>query len=690
MTAQPEPEITKREKAGLTAFTKRFRGEIYEDDSDVGLTQDDGQGNKPFDITTAYYLKKPFEDSRKDTTRLQVMTAANQIGKSLWAEMVAKYKIKHDPANTVLYDQTIDASRDHMKTRFMPFLKSIPTIGRIIEEVEANNRFEVTTGDIMLPGMVLRGRPLNEQGTQRITARHIFVHDACLSERNGQLFRVRKRFTQFLGRELFCVESQGGVIVEDKPDDFTVLSRETDEGELWIRCPHCNCPQNFTLKGWQRPRPDSFVPTPPKTIASLDHAAWIEHHRELFLKPENRMAGFKRGDELGGKLPEGMFDAREILAKTVYICFDCGSVCEDTPQIRKAIDLTSHYIPTNLSAPIGKYGYRIPAWINQRIPWGLLMLEKVQADHAKALGNDLGIQDWETKRAAATFDPKAHMVKVASVTTTQNPLKAIPNELFRSMEVDCQKDKQLSAAKGEDMTGHFWVTATATDRQGNDVQLWRGYCVSWEEWILKYKELGIPVENVSIDISYKPDEVKSMAAKHAELKDEILNGKMTGRKFWATWMMMRGSDRPAFPWDDGKMREFRYMKPEEATIWDARGNARVINVPLVEWSNFRFKNILHAQLTNMPGMPSFKRLPDNCDQLTERTILMENRVVNERKEWSWDEQMNSEVLGEKKKWVPVHNERHYRDCCCMQKVRKMQAGAIGRTEIATQDAQEAG
>jgi hypothetical protein len=702
---QPSASLAElRLRRARASIGRSFRGEIYEDDSDIGLTQDDGQGNQPFNIRSAYYLKKPFEDSRRDSTRLQVMTAANQIAKSLWAEMVAKYKIKYDPANMVLYDQTIEASRDHMKTRFMPFLLSIPIIGEMIQKVRNNYRFDVTTDDIMLPRMILRGRPLNEQGTQRITARYIFVHDACLSERNAQLFRVRKRFTQFLGRELFCVESQGGTIIDDKPDDFTELSRETDDADLWIRCPYCDSPQNFTLKGFQRSRTDEFVPKPPKSIPSLDHASWISHHRDLFLKKENRLAGFNRGDELSKKLPVGVFNAREILQQTVYICYDCGSVCRDTPEMRLAIDLSSHYVPTNLSAPFGKYGYRIPAWINQRIPWGLLMLEKVQADNAKIVGNDLQIEDWERKRAGATFDPKSHMTTVLSVTASIiDPLKMIPDEAFRDMNVDCQKDSQLSAVKGEDMTGHFWATAWATDIHGNDVQLWRGYCTSWDEWVMRYKELSIPTKNVTIDCAFKPDEVKAMAARYAEVvcaacgqahENNQPKCKCNVGAIYATWTMMRGDDAHSFRGDDGVNREYQEMQPEEATIYDASGKAKTMKVNIIRWSNFRIKNILNAQQSRMPGMPTMKVLPDNSPILSERTQVMEARLVNGRLELSWDAQMNSEILGEDKtgrraKWLPIHKENHYRDCVCEHIVTKIRAGLAGRMEATEESAQKA-
>ena len=438
---------------------------------------------------------------------------------------------------------------------------------------------------------------------------------------------------------------------------------------------------------------------PPECIAEMEaaRAALTATLKE----PHRQVAGFKRGDELLASMGEGLFNARDIMADTGYECYHCGEFWRDTPETRDAIQRSSDFTPTNPGAEPGKYGYIIPAWVCPRIPWGQIMLEKVMADKAASQGNDLPLQEWETKRAAATYDPQKHIAKVASVTASINPLNPIPDELFRTFEVDCQKDKQLSAIKGEDMTGHFWATAWATDKRGNDVQLWRGYCQSWDEWIAKYKELGIPTKNVSVDGGFKPDEVKAMAARHAEVVCETCGANWRPAKeggpvakpgckcgapgVYATWTMMRGSDQHSFRWDDQINREYRIERPEEATVYAANGTARVIKINVITWSNFRVKNSLNAQRQRLPGAPSMTVLPDNSELLSERTRAMETENC------TWDNQMDSEILGGLKKtaWIPIHKENHYKDCTCMHIVRKIQAGVLGRMEHIEAEAQRA-
>lgn len=699
----PELKSARLQALVTAAYAKpAFRGEIWEDDANVPLAQDSSHGNKPFDIETCIYWKPALQRANHPDTRLIVIQAANQIAKSLICELIARHKIKHDPGHMVLYDQTMEASDDHMKMRFMPFLKSIPEIATQIDEVMSNNRFDATTTDIRLPGMILRGRPMNEGSTQRITIRYMFVHDAAIpgeNARNGILRKARVRLTQYAGQELLVVESQGGTVVDGVPDDFTLLMEETDKGELWVNCPHCGGAQNWTIKGWQPQRYDDFEAKLPinHPARAAGQEAIETATKELTekLKSESRkQAGFKRGDELLGRLDVGLFNERDIRAHTAYECFHCGELWRDTPSTRDELQKSSHFVSTNPNAPYGKYGFIIPAWVCPRIPWGTIMLEKVQADIAANLGNDLPMQEWETKRAAATYDPRKHIAKVAAVTASIDPLQPIPDEMFRTMEVDCQMDKQLSAALGKDMTGWFWVTAWATDKHGNDVQLWRGYCTSWDEWIAKYQELGIPTMNVSVDRGFKPDEVKDMAARHharacAQCQQEFKDGKPrcnhNAGVILTTWTMMLGSDQHSFRWEDGINRPYRIERPEEATLYDGKGGVRVIKVNCVTWSNFRIKNMLDKQWRQLPGAPKLTALPERSALLSERTLLIE------KEDCSWEGQMNSETIsnevGKKPKWIAIHKENHYRDCTCMHIVRKLQAGVAGSAALAEIDAQ---
>jgi hypothetical protein len=690
------------------AAQERFRGEIWEFFKDVPMERGYANKGEPFDINTACYMREPMQEIRRRTHGKFVIRAAVQMLKTLGTiEQPAGYFIANDPGDMAIYLFGEDSAFDQAKARLMPFIKSEKTIADMIDRVMKSSptgRFDITTAEFYLPGMVLRIWPANESSTQRITLRYVLVSDAFLSKKTGILKQAIARTTQHNSNTLkdykVIIESQGG----EDDDDFDEEWKTTDQRMLHVRCPYCGSGQPFE---WHRKRLGGFKSTLPKSVLGsgltpeqLEIKA-AELTKEL-TATDRKDCGMKRGPEELIKRKDGSYDEKQILKLTYYECFHCGSAWHDTPEIRKLIDESSYYVPSNPNALEDNIGFSWPAWAGQRLAWGgeLIMLEFLQATESKRkTGNDERLKQWYQKRAAISWNENIDHVTIPSVTATVNPKNSIPNELFRSMEVDCQKDKQLSAIKGEDMTGHFWVTAFATDQGGNDVQLWRGYCTSWDEWIAKYRELGIPVMNVSIDASYKPDEVKAMAARNHqincsacghEFKDGKPDCKCGADGIIATWMMMRGSDQHSFQWDDGKRHEFRFMRPEEATVWDKSGGSRTVNVPVVEWSNFRFKSILDLQRQRTQGMPAMTVLPDNSELLSERTRIME---AMEKENYSWDNQMNSEMPskmpGKKATYVALHKENHYRDCCCMQKVRKLQAGVLGTHEVVELEAQKA-
>jgi len=692
-TNRQNPAICKAMiQAAINAVSEKvFRGEIYEDDTTNPNTGE---------FLECHFHRKIFRDALKRTTRRIGVRAANQLGKTTILELIAKFLMKYYPADMLMWDMNEAKSDDHMKNRFMQILRSDPTLGPIFKKIAATpaTRWDVCTTNILLPGMVFRARPLNEQWVQSFPAKYGFLHDAALVEAH-YVRKIEVRFTKFESSYLWCVESQGDAPMGILGGGFAEFMSKTNEMKLHVRCPECQTRVRFVF---HHVRNEETKIVAPLSVPSLDRDAWVAHHRPILLSDERKHCGFKVEGEL--KHDDGSINEREIMKSTVYECPHCGGIWRDDNTyhsggkvtygptriyLDREAGLDDNWIATRPTALPGFLGYSLPRWINPLPRWGAVMLTFKQAMLAKKGGSLLQLQEFRTKWEGEDWDEKEQMTLIPAVTATVDQFNTFSEgmELFRCIEVDCQKDKQLSAVKGEDMTGHFWVTAWATDIHGNDVQLWRGYCTSWDEWISKQKELGIPVRNVSIDISYKPDEVKAMAARNAVVVCEACGQEWKGKKagceckadgVYATWMMMRGSAQNSFRWDDGHSHEFRFSPPELATVYDSSGGQTKIKVPVVEWSNFRFKSLLDMQRRGEDGMPEMTVLPDGCDLLSEMTRAME-RMPNEN--YSWDKQMNSEmpseIPGKKPTYVKLHQENHYRDCCCMQKVRKLMADAPG-------------
>jgi hypothetical protein len=227
--------------------------------------------------------------------------------------------------------------------------------------------------------------------------------------------------------------------------------------------------------------------------------------------------------------------------------------------------------------------------------------------------------------------------------------------------------------------------ADAVDKFGNRYELWRGYCTSWDEWIKKFAELKIPTRNIAIDGAHWFDDVKEQAAMHRTMEDGKGSHGNTC-KVWATWKVFRGSDRKSFQWEDGAYRAYRIANESVNLLDQKTGKWTTVLVPVVEWSNFAVKNQLHLGLLGLPGKP--KMVACSPDRLSATTRLKEAE-----KDFSYDSQLNSEILGEYRgqaKWLPVHKQNHYRDCKCEGIVLAMMKGLVGAIAPPDDSAQRVG
>jgi hypothetical protein len=621
-------EDVKMMREAFGRVPKTFRGEIWEDDTEVPLVQDAASGGRPFDINTCQYWKPVLRVANMPTTRRIYITAANQIMKTLTCELIARHKIKHDPGHMVLYDMTIEASEDHGKTRFMPFIKSIPGIARVIDQVEAENRFNVTTTDIQLPGMILRLRPLNEASTQRISCRYIFIHDAFFHEKNGQIRRAFIRARAFEGQELIVVESQGG----EEGDDFSELAnKQSTNADLHVTCPLCGGKQKFALHA---ERADDFVGRPPKTEVSLDHDAWINHYTPLLLKEENRHAGFKRGPEELIKLPGGDYNEPAVMRETFYECYHCGGAWRDDGEFgptRQALDASSEYVPTRTNVLPGHYGFRIPCWINSRVRWGTVMLQYLRAMQAKEThGNLLPLQEFETKWAANTWDPHRQRILRIQARAEYDLAEAKLGAWRLALIADNQQELM-----------HQWVSVWAVNQDGSSRQLWRGVCRGLEEVRKKQLEYGVDEKGrpvlrdrwVFLDGRYKHGDIVKHIFKH---KYGVW-GTYQGERLWMGWKILHGSPRSDFSHRAMNDDRVRFPVSDEKEEW-GRVDGAAASVVTHEFSATKCGDM--AVRYRDGGGPETLFLPNRDDEPPGDDPI------------SWDQQIRSHHL------VEIKSPRH--------------------------------
>lgn len=663
-------------RAKTLACQPEFRGEIWEDDAD---------NEQLADFLKCHFHRPILKISRLDTTRRIGITAANQIGKTRIGELIIKHRMKHDPANVVMYDINEDACRDHQQNRFGPLLRSIEPFCSIMNGLLSNKRtrWDVTTKDIRFPGFTFRARPLNEGWTQKITVRYGMISDAALAEKNGQIRRAFVRSRQHEKDDLWVVESQGGM-AGNEPDDFVRFMSSTTDEKLFVTCPLCGKSEQFFF---HKIRPAEFVPTPPKDVPSLDWVAWIEHHRPLLLSDDGRHCGFRHGNIVADQVESGL-DENEIRQSCHYLCYHCGGRWNDDGnlgKIRTGLDESSHYVASNEKAIPGYYGFSIPAWINPKISWGSCLLNFKQALLAKRDGNYLPMQEFYTKWAGEHWNPNIQAIDhrsqiIAGSYETDPAKKAFGDETqCRQMTVDC--GKALDAPVSSKVIGAFWFEIKDWSKTGDSQQLARGFVDSWELVAAQQRYWKIPCPRVFIDSAWMPSQAEESAVKFFEL--ERVGQLVVPR----TWRMMLGAGANRRLSIGSKGVSFMENRlPGIRSAHDKDGKLWKMQLYKVTWSNLWFEQQLDSILGGGVGV-KWEILPREkliivdesgkpSDELLNRSLDMESG-----KNASYSDQLDSRYFDEATKQYKDYEKKsrptEFRDCALMQLVGVAGEGLLG-------------
>jgi len=647
---------------------------------------------RPFDIESAAYLKEPMREIRRRPHGKFVIKAAVQMLKTNgMIEQPSGYFIANDPGDMVIYLSGDSAAFDQAKSRAMPYLKANPQIAKMIDAVRVqgpDGRFQITTDVFYLPGMVLRIWPLNITTTQRMTLRYVFISDAFLSQKTGLIKEAIARTTQHNTHKIkdykIILESQGS----EEGDDFDEEWKTTDQRMLSVVCPLCGMGQIFE---WYRQRPEDFIATPPKTIPSLDHAAWISHFTPILKSEDRRNAGMKRGDEATVK-SDDVYSEKEIIRQTYYECYHCGETWHDKEETRRLLDHSSHYIPTNDRAKYEDVGWSWPAWGGQRVPWGDIMLEYLRAKQAQRMGNILSLKIWHQKRKADVWKASSAYDRVTELSAgsydpgNPNVAELIPNEHSRDMVVDCQEDKDHKEKTGASITGWFWFVARVFDKFGNSKQIARGYCKSWDAWIAVQKYWKIPNDRVMVDCLFDPEGVLKKAI---ECREVVKLGKphpiFKTMERTVTWKLLASATRQTnFKHPDGVTRPWSTEMRNGGYVIDPRTNKpKWVDVPKVMFNKDPIRFQVDALYTGAPGVPKFEvlgrehlKLPDGSPDLL--TLEMETGLK------TYQNQMSAQHFDmQKNKYIEERPDDHYYWCEQGLLVRVGMDGLLGATAVFT-------
>lgn len=691
----------------LRAFKPKFKGEIWENAERFQLV---GAGYKSmppaqngyFDIRTANHLRGPLKALNDPDVRTVIIVGATQCLKSVCGDIWIVHLVEHESDSILCLFEDDPKAKLYADTRCMDTVKQHPVISEMISDIlqeDTQGRHKVTNTQIKFNGSrLLKICGLNDGNVSSLSWRFIWLSEAWQHKSDGLLKKAIRRADRYADTCKILIESQAGLAGEDLHSEASAAHQVP---VTWA-CPLCGGRQSWECGNeYDQLRPVDFVPRKPNLpVGQL----------EMWSAPlPGSIAGMKipPGEQPATAEGEAKHLTLEDRARRAYWeCYWCGGKIEDTRENRLAIaasyDQDYTLPPTRAGMPRRKpkqVCFIIPREANYTNTFESGALSYLKAKEAQSSGNEIPLQDWYMSERAIFYSAKLSQTRVAVITGSMiDPKIAIPNESFRSLKVDCQKDVVESLRQGKDLTGHFWAIAEAHDKQGNTFMLWRGYATSWEELFgtVKYKakadgtvervieggiknKLMIPTRNVAIDGGNWFDIVKEKAA-HYRTKEQSIDG--TGKMVWATWKIMVGDDGKGTRWpDDGVWRSYWPPKTYMVDTLEPDGKTWLkIAVQVTRWSNFAVKSILYKLRMGGPGQPKFVALDvTQCDKKTQ---------AKEKGEFAYQEQMDGFKLGEdakgRPKFIELHKQQHYPDCHCMGIVLKMMKGLV-RGETAAGD-----
>ena len=681
---------------------KSFRGGVLENLGAAPMRKGHGNDGKPFDIETACYLKPIFAEYDKavqNGTRLKlVLKAGVKTVKSFALEACAADHVCNRNGDCAIYFGTESAAETTATTRILDFLKGDDMGGGIArfrqKMATIRSRFDETIGALKFPDKTLFILSANLGNTQQKNLGMVGLQDAFVTGTTGMIAEMIARTTQYEKEAIVFLESQGG----EKGFDFDTHYEDTDQRELHTCCPLCGTRHLFNWKAADElsmTRPEDFQAVLPfseiRRIEEETNGEWndfcdaIEEARKALTQKltaaGNRVAGFNRGPDELVKKPNGELDEAAVLRETHFQCFHCGGTWRDDGEFgptRMLLDLCSHYVAARKDALPYNIGFNVPQWINRRLLWGPMLLQKLKAQAtSKSTGNYEPIKQWWQKTAGRTWDPDfmAHNQtrEVSTGSYETDPEKLMPEFHSRNMAVDCQKD--LRAGPNEDRVGSFWVIVREYDKHGNSRQLARGFLESWDDLVRLQKFWKIPNQRVAIDSSHWTPQIMLKAAMEFEMVLPMKAHPLTGRKdpYPSCWRLFFGDARADFK-INGKSSAFSEGQPSPPFhVTDKDGRKHTMRLFKYRWSNIAFEMQLDAILSKTPGMPRFEVLAR--DQLPPEMQAKESGIL------TYEQQLNARYLTKirgKPFFADLDNrEAHYRDCELMLLVRAAQDGLLG-------------
>jgi hypothetical protein len=566
------------------AWVPPFRGRITEYAETIDLKENVFAVQGFIKLYTLRHLIEPLEALYDPSVRLVSVMGAVQTTKSLLPDMWVPYLIEHDPGPILWLLETDPKAKKYADERAMPLIRSIPNIYRMLQDVDLRHK---TMTRIKFAQCTLTIAGLNETNVQTFPYRYVIIDEAWMARDNGLIRQAIDRTRQYADTCKVLILGQGGW----DGHDHDTIHKQTDDRVLEYACPFCGFHQPFELT---RERGDEFQNA--ELRGTYSGLSWDNNERT---RVKDRWNLATVGDTAH------------------YRCFQCDGRIEDTHDMRLKLMASYTYRATNLKAEPGKVGFR---WTSEASPRLRFRDQVTKYLRAKMMmqeqGYDLPMQEFYQKDRGLSWSPTAERDAFVITSDDYNPNAEWPDEKYRFLIVDCQKELKK-----------FYAGVFSVSMAGEIRERYRGEAQSWEELREIQRKHEVKDQRVFVDCGYSMSKVLRQCVQFKHEGWITIGGRK--QKHWLCWTGLKGSGREIFQVHNPRTKLMESKIHSVRKFYDVSEgtNLRLPRAPYYEWSNLHCKDLLFARLEGTPGLPKLYTLPD--------TLPADDP-------WSWTMQVRSE------------------------------------------------
>jgi len=643
-------------RGDLVANAKRFqfRGSGY----DAMPKEQNGH----FKIESARQIAGPLRAMLDEAVRVNNVIGATQVLKSLVGDLWVPYCFEHVLLPMLVLFEDDGKADLFCSRRLMDTLKGHPKISKLMAESVKENRHNVTGTWFKIAGAELLVCGLNEGNVSTLSWPLIWISEAWQHGTDGLLKKGFKRTDRYPNTFKILNESQAGEVGSDLHSE----TKTAHQVPLEWNCPACGGVQTWEWHHWNHRRPADFKPLEPRKVSTIT----IGGETGFVSTPPapGSFAGMRFGRKLTGHVFEDVNEdmtIEEIARSAYWECIWCGHHINDTRAERMAICETYNQeyriLETHRDIPV----WRTPAKVCFTIPYEAAWDNKFEntvtnfqaAKSAKSYGNPLKMRDWFLSERAVFYNEKLDLRRSTMVSlSSYDPAKyrAMMGDRFHcvQMTVDCHK--ALDAKEDEHRIGAFWFEVRAFEKNGNSIQLARGWVFSWE--LVKAQQMywNVPATRVLIDCAWMPDQVAEAAVRFHDMVGGNQGTIYANVKIPLAWFLCEGTKPTQRLTLKGKAAPYACDQlPGVRTYTEPNGTVKRMFLNKVWWHGLSFEKQMDSILSKGIAV-KWEWLKKNELVIVDTNgkpsaELLAKSLDRERGNGAYEEMMNSRHYDERKR-----------------------------------------